>query len=596
MNYIYPIYTEQTECQDCYKCIRQCPVKAISVENGHAKIIPEMCIMCGTCVKKCPSNAKHIRNDLGMAKQILREKNKVFVSLAPSFVSEFPNVSASYLIQALKKLGFTGVSETALGADFVSAQIAQDMEKSCKAESENKTNNGQKLFLSSACPAVVEFIKLYRPEFSKYITDRASPLLAHSRFLRNYYGDDIGIVFIGPCIAKKREADTWKTIDCSLTFNDLKRWFEEEHIKIGNLETENSAAQSNVQNNDIDFLPFKAAKGVLYPVEGGMISACKKYIKKINFNSMTISGIPQIEDALVNLHEEDLEEPLFMELLACPGGCINGPGSEKTFSTAIKRVRVLEYAKDVNEIQDFSKIIDKQPEITGTLPKLNSSFSIHTESEIQQALKSVGKISKSDELNCASCGYDTCRHFAEAMLEHRAEKTMCVSYMRKLAQKKANILIKAIPSGVVIADKNLSIIECNENFAKLLGDDVQSMYDALPGLEGAQLDKLIGFSKYFLEVMDANSPDIIEREVQNGKKIFHVLIFSIEKEDIAGAVIEDITVPQVQKRQIVNQAKKVINKHLSTVQKIAFLLGENAAESEAILNSIIESFSEDSEK
>nr|MCR5699104.1 4Fe-4S binding protein [Treponemataceae bacterium] len=379
MNFIYPIFTEQTECQDCYKCIRQCPVKAISVENGHAKIIPEMCIMCGTCVIKCPSHAKRIRNDLSMAKQILKMKSRVFVSLAPSFASEFPDFTSGQIVAALKKLGFTGVSETALGADFVSAQIAQDLEAACatadaggtegagcdnsagcnnsagesfdagcKKSALESTGRGQMLFLSSACPAVVEFIKLYRPEFARYITDRASPLLAHSRFLKKYYGNDIGIVFIGPCIAKKREADTWDSIDCSLTFNDLKRWFEEENIRASEMSAgEMSASEMSAfemsagatgqgatgattagtnmttagtnTTTALDFVPFRAAKGVLYPVDGGMIGACKKYTKNSNFNSITISGIAQIEDALINLKENELTEPLFMELLACPG-------------------------------------------------------------------------------------------------------------------------------------------------------------------------------------------------------------------------------------------------------------------------------------
>ena len=176
------------------------------------------------------------------------------------------------------------------------------------------------------------------------------------------------------------------------------------------------------------------------------------------------------------------------------------------------------------------------------------------------------------------------------MLDKRAEKTMCLSYMRKLAQKKANGLIQAIPSGVVIADRNLNIVECNKNFAKLMGPEIEEMYNALPGLEGADLSKITALSRFFADVLDINGPDLIEREVRDGKKIFHVSVFEIGKDDCVGGVIEDITAPQVQRNRIISQAKKVIDKNLSVVQKIAFLLGENAAETESMLNSIIESF------
>ena len=159
MNYLSPIYTELTECQDCYKCIRQCPVKAIRVENGHATILSQMCILCGNCVIHCPANAKHIRDDLGKAKQLLTLKEKVIVSIAPSFSAEFSDFTPKQFVAALRKLGFWGVSETALGADLVSSELAKYLSDKTK-----DTANQQKLFISSACPAVVEYIKQYKKD------------------------------------------------------------------------------------------------------------------------------------------------------------------------------------------------------------------------------------------------------------------------------------------------------------------------------------------------------------------------------------------------------------------------------------------------
>ena len=304
MKYLSPIYTVSTECQDCYKCIRQCPVKAIRVENEHAHVVGESCILCGTCVVQCPTNAKHIRDDLTKAKQLLTQKEKVIVSLAPSFASEFSDYSPEKIVFALKQLGFWGVSETALGADIVSRRMAQDLLEAEKLE--------QKLYLSSACPVTVEYIKKYKQEFAPYITKNASPLLAHSRYLRQIYGDEIGVVFIGPCIAKKRESDVWKSIDVVLTFDDLRRWFSEYPTLLKN-EIVIPAGK------ETEFIPQKAAKGVLYPVDGGMIDSIKKYDKLKNVRTIAITGIDQIANALQGLNPKNLKEPFFIEMLACAG-------------------------------------------------------------------------------------------------------------------------------------------------------------------------------------------------------------------------------------------------------------------------------------
>ena len=576
-----PIHTEPTQCQDCYKCIRHCPVKAIRVENNHAKIIPEFCVYCGQCVIDCPPHAKQTREDGQWARHLLTTKKQVYVSLAPSFVSEFSDYTPQQLIAALKRLGFAGVSETALGADFVSAQLAKDLALAVE------NPQGQKLFLSSACPAVVEYIKLYQPELAPCITDRASPLLAHARYLRKVYGDDIGVVFVGPCIAKKREADTWDEIDVALTFQELRAWIEEEGLRP---DTVIPVGQENQQ----EFVPRRAAKGVLYPIDGGMIATYKKYDRLGKVRSMAISGLDEVQRALEGFDPENLSAPVFMELLACHGGCINGPGTSVHSPGALKRVLVEEYAQDVDLVLDEATVATA-PVMEGTLPVSGSVHKGYSEEDIRAALRAVGKYSLEDEVNCASCGYDTCRSFAKAVLEDRAEKTMCVSYMRKLAQKKANGLIQAIPSGVVIVDKNLQIVECNLNFARLMGSDVVDMYQLKPGLEGADLTRLTFAAKLFADVLSRNGPDVIERDVREGKKIFHVTVFEIEREEIAAGVLEDITVPKNQRERTISQAQKVIEKNLSVVQKIAFLLGENAAETESMLNSIIESYSDGEE-
>jgi iron only hydrogenase large subunit-like protein len=568
MDFLKPIYTEKADCQDCYKCVRTCPVKAIKIVNGSAMVIYENCILCGSCVEVCPAGAKKVREDIGKVKHLLSLKNKVIVSLAPSYKSEFKDVEPRILVSALKKLGFFGVSETALGAQEVSANCAELLSK-----------NQGRLFISSACPTVVEYVKKYFPQLSENVTDFYSPLIAHCKLLRMEYGDDIGTVLIGPCISKKKESDSFPgMLDVAITFDDLKKWLNFEGISLFNIKPgENS-----------EFIPERAEEGSLYPVDGGMIAGIKANMPVLSSEFMTFSGINNIKNALDGIEKTRLSGNLFLELLACEGGCVNGPKTSEKYSTALKRLNILD-----NVVLNTIRIPRKSKiQIETNYDILPVEKNIYSEAHIREVLYDIGKNGIKDELNCAGCGYNTCRDFALSLLDGKSEKTMCVTYMRQLAQKKANALIKTMPSGIVIVDDKLKIVESNKNFAKLIGEETEMLFEVKPGLEGALLQRVIPFYKLFQNVLETGE-DIIGKEINYNNAILLFSIFTIEKHKYVGGIFRDITEPWVRKEQIINKAKQVIKKNLSTVQKIAYLLGENASETEVTLNSIIESFSTD---
>lgn len=559
------VYTEKAQCQDCYKCVRHCPVKSIKVENGHAIVSTEDCILCGNCVNVCPVGAKRIRNDLPWAQQLLKTRSQVFVSLAPSWVTEFPELSPEKLIAAIRKLGFAGVSETALGAQMVSANAAELLR-----------NGKQNILISSACPVIVEFISKYYPTYASALTPLLSPALTHARYLKEIYGEQTGIVFIGPCIAKKRESELHTDLmDVALTFEDLKTWLETESINPKYLQPE---------ENDC-FVPMQASEGNLYPVDGGMIDGIRHFgaFKDVHF--MAISGGAQITCALDGLDQVAPERKVFIEMLACDGGCINGPRAANQTQTAIKRIMVHDNLDE--SIQTIRTPEYSASEVYHSAVVQKQQFS---PVQISTALRRLGKIHPVDELNCGGCGYNSCRDFAQALLRGKAETSMCVSYMRKLAMNKANALIKAMPSGVVIVDDQLRIIECNKHFVELVGDDAISIYEVNPGLEGAYLNRLVPFHKHFQQIMSSDEP-ALDKELRYKDKIIRLLIFPIEKQHIVGAIMQDITTPTIHREQIINKSEQLIKQNLTTVQQIAFLLGENAAESQILLNSIIESFS-----
>jgi iron only hydrogenase large subunit-like protein len=565
MNYLNPIFTEKRECQDCYKCVRNCPVKAIKVEGGYASIVPELCIVCGHCVEVCPNGAKKVRDDLPRARQLLTLKKTVFVSLAPSFITEFPDLKPAQLIAALKKLGFAGVSETALGAQQVSAQAAALLKKT-----------PTRVLASSACPTVVAFLRKHRADGAELLTGLLSPLLTHCKMLRQQFGEDLGIVFIGPCIAKKLEAAQHpELLDVALTFEDLRRWLEQEKIAPEEL----PLAPEN------HFIPENAAEGAWYPVDGGMIAGMKSACAVNDASLMAFSGLCAIKKALDGLGEMTPDNGLFLELLACEGGCVNGPKVHRRDGTAVKRHRVLRPLAGPVVALPRRPAVDTPEDFSGA-PAAPVRF---PDSQIRDALRSVGKLSTDDELNCGGCGYDTCREFGIALINQKAERTMCVTYMRQLAQKKASALLQKMPSAVVIVNDTLRVIEFNAAFVNLFAKDKAANAGA-GSIEGIALAEVMPFASLFHNVLKTGE-DILDRDLRFQNIILHATIFSIEKHCLVGGILQDITKPAVRKEQVIRKAREVIQKQLATTQQIAYLLGENAAESEITLNSIIDSFS-----
>lgn len=577
----YPLYTIKNNCQDCYKCVRRCPVKAIKIEDGSAMIVPDLCIACGTCYRVCPAKAKQARNDLTRAKHLVQSGKDVYVSLAPSWITEFEGVSREQMIAAIRRLGFRGVSETALGAEEVSANIAGLLDKA--ANEAPQVSAANRLFISTACPAVVEYINKYVPERTANLTKLTSPLLAHCRLLKTALGKDIEVIFIGPCIAKKIEADRHPDLlSLSLSFTDLRQWLKDENIELKDIHT-------SVFDK---FVMSKAEEGAAYPVEGGMIETLKPYEQSQKAYLMQITGIENIKRELKNIREEALDRPIFIECLACEGGCVNGPCTSSKKSGLEKRVEILKES-------DFSGLAGKRsPSVDITLDYASEAIvqPEHDETDIKRVLASIGKYSIEDEINCGGCGYNTCRNFAKALLDGKAEPEMCVSHMKQQAQRKANALLRCIPSPIVIANAKLSIMEYNDKFVETFWneDEHADIYDQ-NNLHGADLRDFINFTNLFSASLDLEQ-DIHREHVRFNDKLFDVVVFNIDKKQIVGGIIEDVTNMEMKKEQIAEKAKEVIHKNLATVQQIACTLGEHMAETEVLLRSIAKDFAADDEQ
>ncbi|MDD4067978.1 MAG: [Fe-Fe] hydrogenase large subunit C-terminal domain-containing protein, partial [Bacteroidales bacterium] len=556
MNKLSAIYTEKNNCQDCYKCVKNCPVKAIKLEDNSASVIPELCIYCGKCTQVCPANAKKVRDDLPVVRQALK-KEKIIVSLAPSYLSEYENVETNKVIAAFKEAGFYGVSETALGAEKVALETKNWIDKQ---------ENG--VYISSCCPSAVLLINKYYSEHSSAVAPILSPMVAHAKFLKEIY-PEAKVLFVGPCIAKKEEVTQYaEYIDYVLSFKDIKAFFEDIGIFFEFMKP----------TEDDVFIPIRANKGNLYPIDGGMltcmIDSINSDVDRINHNSnkkesiryMTFSGVKNLKEIMRDFDSMKTNGKTFIEVMTCDGGCIKGPVAISKKSSASKRLNVLdkvsveprneEMLSKLNELDistkyDFIKKIEKEE---------------YTLNQIYEALKMVNKKSEADELNCGGCGYDNCREFAKALIAGKAENDMCISYMRKIAQDKTNILLKKMPSGIVIVNDKLKVVDANKNFADILGDEVKMIFEANPGLYGADITKLIPYHNLFSQVLETGV-DIIEQDIRDGERYYTLSVFSVQNHSLVCGIIKNLHAPEVRKDLVLNRTKEVIMENMKVVQQ-----------------------------
>ena len=559
----FPIFTTPNECQDCYKCVRHCSCKAIRIVNARAAVIPELCVCCGECVKVCPAHAKKIRSDLSRAKFMLANGARLYASVAPSFIGYFPGVTIEMLSGALAKLGFAGCSETALGAELVSARSAEFLRTAPDG-----------IYISSACPAVVEFIGKYHRNFVDRITPVVSPVQAHSRLIHQEFGPDAKVLFFGPCAAKKLEADSAPDdLALALTFPVLESWLREADIQ---LKPELTAP----------VVPRRAEEGRVYALEGGMNDTLRDTSGSVRY--IAVSGLDDLSRVLDKVDPGNAPGggKLFIEALACSGGCVNGPAMRpgsadaatimRTFSTGVNRTSI---GRPVTV--DIARRFSGQNIPSGEV----------SPEELLRSLAAVGKFSAADELNCGGCGYNTCREFAAAMSQGKAEPSMCLSYLRRISQKTSTALIRYIPVGVVIADNKLQIVECNRHFAELCGEDSLVAYDAGGNLAGAFLASMVEFTDLFESVL-SNGGELERFNQVYGKKILNISVFSITPGQTVGAVVQDVTRSELKREQVAEKAREVIRENVLTVQKIARDLGEHMAKTEVLLDEVAGIYSE----
>ncbi|MEZ7892890.1 MAG: [Fe-Fe] hydrogenase large subunit C-terminal domain-containing protein [Candidatus Wallbacteria bacterium] len=567
------ISTNKAQCRDCYRCLRVCPVKAIKMVNGQAFVDPTRCILCGTCVLECPQKAKVIRNDIGKAIDIIKNSELAAVSIAPSFVAVFKDWQQKRICSALRKLGFKHISETAIGADIVAKLTAH----------ESNANLGKPI-ICSACPAVVNYIEKYTPELIPNLAQIVSPMIAHAKYLKEKLGKQAKIIFIGPCIAKKSEAERPEykgLIDAVLTFNELNEWLKIEQINL-----------SECEESSFDDFPKAVAR--YFPLIGGLIKTASLDTNGLAPDIISVSGFEDIKSAILNLNTEKGAKIEIIEPLFCHQGCINGPAISVDTNLFERRKEVIDFANEQTGKKSLAKVDSENFKADYKHFKIEEKKDI-TEEEIQKVLALTGKLNPEDELNCGACGYNSCRDKAVAVIKGMAEVEMCIPYMRMLAERRTDKIIETSPNGIVILDDRLNIISMNAAFKK--------MFLCTEVVIGKKISYLIDPSNFEkLATGESTQIEIVEK-YSNYNIVCHEILYTMpEEKQYVGIFINITNLEKSQeeleniRQKTVQQARELLEHQINMAQQMAKLLGENTARGEELVTNLMKISDEDSEK
>jgi len=550
------VFTLKARCRDCYKCLRHCPVHAIGIKDGQAYVDSDKCIQCGLCVRNCPQHAKTYRNDIGMVKALI-EDGRVYASIAPSFAAEFTDWQTKRIPSLLRKLGFEKVFETSEAAGL-SAKMAK-----------NRMEEMGHGCIYTACPVVTNFAEKYKPEKLPYLLDTASPMVLHGRELKNEFGTDIRVVFIGPCIAKKGEAereDNKESIDAVLTFEELKNWLKDANISL-----------EACEESGFDHIE-KQGVSRFYPLPGGMTKAAGMDEKKGSY--IATSGATNV----MQLFDLDFDQyNIGAEPLFCDEGCINGPCMQTKSNLFERRQNLLAYAGGLDEAEGFE------------IPKIDMAVTYQskaiveeqiTDAQIKAVYKRTDKENEAQQLNCGACGYSSCREMAIAVIQGNAEEEMCIPYMRRMAQARGDMLMETTPNGIVIVDEKLRIISTNKAFKKGF-----MCSDAVIGKEISYLLPENGF-----EELVSGKKDFVDNIINCYGKTYHQILYPMPQERKFTGIYSDITAHKLNEKKLENlkretamQAQALLDNQLEIARQMAEFLGKSTAKSELIVERLLRS-------
>ena len=552
---------KKSNCKNCYKCIRHCPVKSLRFSGNQAHIIGNECILCGRCFVACPQNAKEIVSDLEKTRVLLQSGDPVIVSLAPSFVANYDGIGIESMRKALKKLGFFDVEETAIGATIV------------KTEYERMINEDQRdIIITSCCHSINLLIQKYFPSCLIHLADVMSPMQAHCVDIKKRV-PNAKTVFIGPCVAKKDEAEYYEGIvDAVLTFEELTNWLKAERIEL---------------EQELDQTPESRAR--FFPTTGGVLKTMAKSAPEYTY--IALDGVENCISALKDIESGKIHK-CFIEMSACVGSCIGGPVMEKyhTANPIKDYITIQQYAGE----RDFEVAQPDALSLRKHFTMIERKLPPPSEYEIMTVLRQMGKFKPADELNCGSCGYDTCREKAIAIIHGKAEISMCLPFLKDRAESFSDAIVNNTPNGLIVLNENLEVQQINTAACKIM--NLRAASDVLGEPVVRILDPTV-----FVQVKASGRTVRNQRTylAEYKKYVEKTVIYDHDSRLIIG-IMRDITDEEAERekksrinKQTVEVANSVVEKQMRIVQEIASLLGETAAETKIALTKLKESIDDE---
>ena len=552
---------KKSNCKNCYKCIRHCPVKAIRFSGNQAHIIGNECILCGHCFVVCPQNAKEIVDSTEKARVLLQSGDPVVVSLAPSFIANYEGVGIESMRRALKKLGFFDVEETAIGATIVKTEY----ERMLREEERD-------IIITSCCHSVNLLIQKHFPSALEYLADVMSPMQAHCADIKRRM-PNAKTVFIGPCVAKKDEAEYYEgLVDAVLTFEELTNWLKSERIEL---------------EKEVDDTPESRAR--FFPTTGGILKTMAQNVP--GYMYIALDGVDNCISALKDIESGKIHK-CFIEMSACVGSCIGGPVMEKYHSTSpIKDyVTVADYAGE----RDFEVDQPAPMELKKHFSMIEKKLQAPSENDIMAVLRQMGKFKPSDELNCGSCGYNSCREKAIAIIQGKAEISMCLPFLKDKAESFSDTIVKNTPNGLIVLNENLEVQQINNAARKIM--NIRAASDVLGEPVVRILDPTV-----FVQVRNSGRTVRDQRTylAEYKKYVEQTVVYDSDSRMLIG-IMRDITNEEADRekkarinKQTVEVADTVVEKQMRIVQEIASLLGETAAETKIALTKLKESIGDE---
>ena len=547
---------KKSNCTSCFRCVRKCPIKAIRFSGNQAHIIGNECILCGNCVVQCPQNAKEIADGIEKVRVLMQTGEPVIVSLAPSFIANYNGIGIESMRRALKKIGFHDVEETAIGATIV------------KNEYERLINEEERdVIITSCCHSINLLIQKRFPECLEYLADVMSPMQAHCSDIKKRI-PNAKTVFIGPCVAKKDEAEYYEGIvDAVLTFEELDKMLAEDGVTL-DVETDSS----------------EKSRARFFPTTGGVLKTMAQ--NALGYTYMAIDGVENCMTALADIASGRLHK-CFIEMSACIGSCIGGPVMNRA-----KKPLVSDYVKIANYAgeRDFEVNQPDPAELKKNFSAIEHKIPMPSETEITTVLRQMGKFKPSDELNCGTCGYNSCRDKAIAICQGKAEISMCLPFLKNKAESFSDTIVNNTPNGLIALNENLEVQQINKAARKIM--NIRSASDVLGEPVIRILDPTL-----FAQVKSTGRSIRNRRTylAEYKKYVEQTVVYDPDSRMLIG-IMRDVTdeVEAHEKkesisRQTIEVADKVVEKQMRIVQEIASLLGETAAETKIALSKLKES-------